>query len=62
MVGISSDWLFPPQEVKALAERMKEAGAAAEYAELQSTHGHDGFLAEPDAFAPIVRKFLSKAG
>ena len=62
MVGISSDWLFPPHEVKALAERMKEAGADAEYAELQSTHGHDGFLAEPDAFAPIVRKFLSNAG
>jgi homoserine O-acetyltransferase len=62
MVGISSDWLFPPQEVKALAEKMKYAGADAEYAELQSSHGHDGFLAEPDAFAPIVRKFLSNAG
>lgn len=62
LVGISSDWLFPPGEVKALAERMREAGANAEYAELQSTHGHDGFLAEPDAFAPIVRKFLSGAG
>jgi len=58
MVGISSDWLFPPQEVKALAGRMKEAGADAEYAELQSTHGHDGFLAEPDALAPIVRHWL----
>ncbi|HEX5081666.1 MAG TPA: homoserine O-acetyltransferase [Blastocatellia bacterium] len=61
-VGISSDWLFPPEEVKALAERMKDAGVDAEYAELQSTHGHDGFLAEPDAFAPIVRRFLSKTG
>lgn len=61
MVGISSDWLFPPQEVKALAEKMKDAGVDAEYAELQSSHGHDGFLAEPDAFAPIVRGFLSKA-
>jgi homoserine O-acetyltransferase len=62
MVGISSDWLFPPGEIKALAERMIASGVDAKYAELQSTHGHDGFLAEPDAFAPIVRKFLSNAG
>jgi homoserine O-acetyltransferase/O-succinyltransferase len=61
LVGISSDWLFPPGEIKALAERMKEAGANAEYAELQSTHGHDGFLAEPDAFAPIVRHWMLDA-
>jgi homoserine O-acetyltransferase/O-succinyltransferase len=59
LVGISSDWLFPPGEVKSLAERMKEAGVDSQYAELQSIHGHDGFLAEPDAFSPIVRKFLS---
>jgi len=65
LVGISSDWLFPPEEIKALAEKMREAGADAQYAELQSTHGHDGFLAEPDAFAPIVRHWLldaSKSG
>ncbi len=61
LVGISSDWLFPPGEVKALAERMREAGVKAEYAELRSNHGHDGFLAEPDAFAPIVRRFLAAA-
>lgn len=60
LVGISSDWLFPPEEIKALGQRMRDAGAEAEYAELQSTHGHDGFLAEPDAFAPIVRMFLSE--
>ncbi len=59
LVGISSDWLFPPQEIEALGKRMSEAGAEAEYAELHSTHGHDGFLAEPDAFAPIVRNFLN---
>src|SRR5262245_36533997 len=61
LVGISSDWLFPPGEIKALAESMREAGADAEFAELQSTHGHDGFLAEPDAFAPIVRHWLLDA-
>jgi homoserine O-acetyltransferase len=58
LVGISSDWLFPAEEVKALGERMREAGVEVEYAELQSSHGHDGFLAEPQALALIVRRNL----
>jgi homoserine O-acetyltransferase len=60
LVGISSDWLFPAQDVKDLAERMRQAGVAIEYAELQSLHGHDGFLAEPDKLAPLMRDALSK--
>jgi homoserine O-acetyltransferase len=59
LVGISSDWLFPAEEVKALSERMREAGVEVEYAELQSSHGHDGFLAEPQALSLIVRRILS---
>jgi homoserine O-acetyltransferase len=59
LVGISSDWLFPPSEIKALGERMRDAGVAAEYAELQSSHGHDGFLAEPRSLALIVRHSLA---
>ena len=60
LVGIASDWLFPPDEVKALSERMRAAGVAAEYAELQSTHGHDGFLAEADALAALLCKALEQ--
>ena len=59
LVGISSDWLFPAEEIKALAERMREAGVEVGYAELQSSHGHDGFLAEPQALAQIVRQIFS---
>ncbi len=32
----------------------KDAGVEVEYAELQSSHGHDGFLAEPQSLALIV--------
>ncbi len=56
LVGISSDWLFPAGEVKSLAERMREAGVEIEYAELQSSHGHDGFLAEPRALSLIIQQ------
>ncbi|MGH9768043.1 MAG: homoserine O-acetyltransferase MetX [Blastocatellia bacterium] len=61
LVGISSDWLFPAEEVRLLGERMRDAGVEVEYAELQSSHGHDGFLAEPQALALIVRRILRGA-
>ncbi|MGA2852290.1 MAG: homoserine O-acetyltransferase [Terracidiphilus sp.] len=51
-VGISSDWLFPPQEVRAFAARIQSAGIHADYREMTSSHGHDAFLAEQ---AELVR-------
>ena len=54
LVGISSDWLFPPEDVRALAGRIEAAGAVCDYTEFESPHGHDGFLAEVDAVAAIV--------
>jgi homoserine O-acetyltransferase/O-succinyltransferase len=54
LVGITSDWLFPPEHVRALAERIEATGAACDYTEFESSHGHDGFLAEVDAIAAVV--------
>lgn len=51
-VGISSDWLFPPQSVRQFAETIRAAGVQAEYREMHSDHGHDAFLAEQ---AELVR-------
>jgi homoserine O-acetyltransferase/O-succinyltransferase len=48
-VGISSDWLFRPQEIRAAAKRFN-----ARYLELESTHGHDAFLAEGDRFRELL--------
>lgn len=52
-VGISSDWLFRPQEIRAAAKRLN-----ARYLELESNHGHDAFLADGAKLhallAPIV--------
>jgi len=46
-VGISSDRLFRPQDVRAAADRL-----GARYVELTSTHGHDAFLAD---VSPLTR-------
>jgi homoserine O-acetyltransferase len=60
LVGISSDWLFPASDVRALAWASRAAGVKASYAELTSSHGHDGFLAEAAQLAPIVKAHLGE--
>ncbi|HKF45735.1 MAG TPA: homoserine O-acetyltransferase [Terracidiphilus sp.] len=54
-VGISSDWLFPPAEVRRFAQTIRAAGAQAEYREMQSDHGHDAFLAEQAELLRLLR-------
>lgn len=58
MVGISSDWLFPPAAIAALAASLVRAGVRCHHGELLSSHGHDAFLAEPDALARLLHSFL----
>ncbi|HVP54956.1 MAG TPA: homoserine O-acetyltransferase [Candidatus Eisenbacteria bacterium] len=54
LVGISSDWLFPAKDLRELARRIEAAGAPCDYTEFETSHGHDGFLAEMDAIAAVV--------
>lgn len=60
LVGISTDWLFPVSDVKALGERMRAAGVDARYVELQSSHGHDAFLADAAMLAPLIDPHISE--
>lgn len=62
LVGITSDWLFPPGDVRTLAERMRAAGVRVRHAELLSSHGHDGFLANGDQLEPLVAAALREPG
>ncbi|MBA2276894.1 MAG: homoserine O-acetyltransferase, partial [Chloroflexia bacterium] len=58
LVGISSDWLFPPDEVRALAARLTALGKEATYIEIDSPNGHDAFLKDWDQLNPIMSRFL----
>jgi homoserine O-acetyltransferase/O-succinyltransferase len=60
LVGITSDWLFPAGEVRALAERMSSVGVICRYEELTSSHGHDGFLADAKLLASLLYEALSE--
>jgi len=54
VVAISSDLLFPPDEQKLLAREIPNA----EYHEVDSHYGHDGFLIEVEALTRIVKPYL----
>ena len=59
LFGISSDVLFPDSDVCAFAEELRSAGADCRYESVDSAHGHDSFLAEPDKLVGLVREFLA---
>jgi homoserine O-acetyltransferase len=58
LVGISSDWLFPSDEIADLGLQLQKAGVRCEHRELVSSHGHDAFLAEPDELARLLHPYL----
>jgi homoserine O-acetyltransferase/O-succinyltransferase len=54
-IGISSDWLFPPESVREFAQAIRAAGVQAEYREMTSSHGHDAFLAEQTELVRLLQ-------
>jgi homoserine O-acetyltransferase len=54
-VGIDSDILYYPAEVRDWVAAYQAAGAAAEYREIGSLYGHDAFLIEWDQVERILR-------
>ncbi|HTA38865.1 MAG TPA: hypothetical protein VK760_07310, partial [Candidatus Acidoferrales bacterium] len=55
-VGISSDWLFRPGDVRAAATAFEGRGYDTAYSLLESRHGHDAFLAEPGLLRPVLER------
>jgi len=55
-VGVDSDLLYAPGEVRAWTEAYRAAGADARYREITSPTGHDAFLIEWDQVEEILRE------
>jgi homoserine O-acetyltransferase len=53
-VGIDSDILYPVEEQKDIKDHIPKA----EYAEINSLHGHDAFLIEFEQLDKIIREFI----
>jgi homoserine O-acetyltransferase len=62
LVGIDTDILYPPEEVRAVYDIALEAGCSAEYRILKTIHGHDGFLIEIEQIDEMLREFCSPTG
>ena len=58
LVGIRSDWLFPPGPIRALGDRLREFAIDVEYHELDSPHGHDAFLKEWEQMTRAIGSFV----
>lgn len=56
VIGIKNDFLFPVEEQKFLARNINDA----EFAEIDSFYGHDGFLLEIDVLQNIISSFVKK--
>ena len=54
-VGIDSDILYPPSEIREWVSAYRAAGVNAEYREIASLYGHDAFLIEWDQVQQILR-------
>ncbi|MGJ1387140.1 homoserine O-acetyltransferase family protein [Sphingobacterium spiritivorum] len=55
VIGITTDVLFPPAEQQFIAQHI----AGAEYYQLDSLYGHDGFLIETKTLSQIISGFLA---
>jgi homoserine O-acetyltransferase len=60
VVGFTSDWLFPPDQNRAITLALLRAGKRASYAELSTDLGHDSFLLESPQLYDLVRGFLER--
>lgn len=56
VVGLTTDIVFPPADMIALAARIPRA----RYAEIHSPFGHDGFLVENYQLNALMKPFMQK--
>jgi homoserine O-acetyltransferase len=55
-----TDALFPPSLAPGVMAGLKAAGIDAEYAEIDSEHGHLASGADAAKWAPVLRKFIAR--
>jgi homoserine O-acetyltransferase len=59
-IGIWSDILYPTYQQREIRDLLVAAGTPAEYVEIDSAHGHDGFLLAVDQVGAAIEPFLDR--
>ncbi len=58
LLSFTGDWHFTVEQSEALAEAFRASGTDTAHHVIDSDHGHDAFLVEPDRVGPPVADFL----
>ncbi|QSO49040.1 homoserine O-acetyltransferase [Alicyclobacillus mengziensis] len=58
VVGINSDYLYHPADLRRTVDLARTVGAPLTYQELDSPHGHDAFLIEYESLGNLVKAHL----
>lgn len=58
IVGVETDFLFPPHQQEELAAQLAVSGRDVEFVLLESIQGHDSFLVDMDRFRPTIAGFF----
>lgn len=59
VVGVETDFLFPIDQQREMADAIRDAGIDVDFHALPSLQGHDAFLVDMDRFRPVVADFLA---
>jgi homoserine O-acetyltransferase len=58
VMSFTADWHFTTTQAEALADAMREASVDVSHHVVDSDHGHDAFLVEPESVGPPLDSFL----
>lgn len=58
LVSFSSDWLFPPYQMKEITGALRANAMDVTYCDIKTDYGHDAFLLEVDELTHLITHFL----
>ncbi|SFS32849.1 homoserine O-acetyltransferase MetX [Halostagnicola kamekurae] len=59
VLSFTGDWHFTVEQAEVLADACRDAGVAVSHHVIESDHGHDAFLVEPEKVGPPLSALLS---
>jgi homoserine O-acetyltransferase len=62
LIAFSSDWLYPPEASRQIADALRGNGKPVECHVIDAPYGHDCFLLEEARQTPLIRGFLHQNG
>ena len=60
VIGVATDFLYPVEQQRELAEGLRSSVADVRLEELPSIQGHDSFLVDMDRFRPVIRSYFER--